>query len=263
MEWRGFDKVLPNCVYALHDYTMMGFPKGEKFIGSEEQKTKLERQFLRKAQFMHKHGVPIWNGEFGPVYDDATLDINAESTNAARCNLLGEQLRIYDKYKIHWSIWLYKDIGYQGMVYASPDSKYMKTIAAFQKRKRELQLDAWGKRPAEEIEAIMKPLVDWIDGVAPESRNQYPTPWATERQISRLVLQIWVAGCVQDEFAKLFEGMSMDELDECVRAFAFEKCIQRDGLNMTLEEHAHLRESSEANGVPVDMKIDEVELENE
>lgn len=42
---------------------MMGFPKGEKYTGSAEQQAKLERQFLRKAEFMYKFETPIWNGE--------------------------------------------------------------------------------------------------------------------------------------------------------------------------------------------------------
>ena len=41
---------------------MMGFPKGERYTGSTEQKSKLERQFLRKAEFMYKFETPIWNG---------------------------------------------------------------------------------------------------------------------------------------------------------------------------------------------------------
>lgn len=37
-----------------------------------------------------------------------------EKTNAQRYNLLGQQLSIYKEDKISWSIWLYKDIGFQG-----------------------------------------------------------------------------------------------------------------------------------------------------
>lgn len=43
---------------------MMGFPKGEKFIGSAEQKSKLERQFVRKCEFHYKFHTPIWNGKY-------------------------------------------------------------------------------------------------------------------------------------------------------------------------------------------------------
>jgi aryl-phospho-beta-D-glucosidase BglC (GH1 family) len=87
---------------------MMGFPKGDRFEGKADQKAKLEQQFLRKAEYMHKNKSPVYNGEFGPVYANPLLDEDHEAINQARYNVLAEQLRIYDKYKIHWSIWLYK-----------------------------------------------------------------------------------------------------------------------------------------------------------
>jgi len=114
----------------------------------------------------------------------------------------------------------------------------MKTIAPFMVRKRQLQLDAWGRRPSKEVEDVINPIVEWIDKVAPTSKEQYPTPWHTERQMIRMINQIWLAKCLQDEFADLFKGMSKDELEECARSFSFEKCIQRDGLNKQLEAHA-------------------------
>lgn len=238
MEWKHFDRILPNSVYALHDYAMMGFPKGDRYTGSEEQKGKLERQFLRKAEFMFEHGVPCWNGEFGPVYANPQLDEDHENINSARYALLDEQLRVYDKYKIHWSIWLYKDIGVQGMVHLDPESKWMKTIAPFLAKKRALQLDAWGRYPSKQVEDVINPLVEWIDKNAPTSKDQYPTPWATERQITRLINQIWLAGCLSDEFAELFRDMGEEELEECAKSFSFERCLQRKGLNEALEMHA-------------------------
>ncbi|KAF2837373.1 glycoside hydrolase family 5 protein [Patellaria atrata CBS 101060] len=242
MEWKFFDKALPNCVYALHDYSMMGFPKGERYEGTDEQKKKIERQFLRKAEFMYKTKTPIWNGEFGPVYANPELDSDHEEVNAARYKLLEQQLTTYDKYKIHWSIWLYKDIGVQGMIHVDPNSKWMKTIQPFLKRKRELQLDAWGRYPSKQVEDVINPLVDWIDSVAPTSKLQYPTPWATERQITRIINQIWVSTCVQAEFAELFRDMSFEELEECAKSFRFDQCVQRQGLNEALEAHADVGE---------------------
>ncbi|KAK5075665.1 hypothetical protein LTR70_010069 [Exophiala xenobiotica] len=61
MEWIGFEEVvkdLPNCVYALHDYSMYGFPTGEIYEGTQTQKDKLERQYLRKEEFMRKNNLP-------------------------------------------------------------------------------------------------------------------------------------------------------------------------------------------------------------
>lgn len=47
--------------------------------------------------------------------------------------------------------------------------------------------------------------------------------------------------CVQDEFASMFKDMSLEELDECARSFRFDECVQMEGLNKALEEHAGSR----------------------
>ena len=216
----------------------MGFPTGEAYKGSEEQKTRLEQQFIRKADFMTRHDTPIWNGEFGPVYADPRIEPSAAGTNEHRYNLLGEQLRVYDKYKIHWSIWLYKDIGVQGMVHTNPDSKWNKTIQPFLEKKKRYQIDAWGKHPSKEAEEVLNPLVEWIDKISPTAKDTYPTPWATERHVLRNVFQTFLANSFSDEFANLFRGMNKSELDALAHSFHFEECLQRDGLNKILKSHA-------------------------
>jgi hypothetical protein len=251
MEWKFFDNVLPNSAYALHDYTSMGFPTGDRFKGTATQLEKLESQYLRKAEFQSKHKVVAWNGEFGPVYANPKLEENAEEINQERYNLLGEQLRIYDKYQIPWSIWLYKDIGLQGMVHTDPNSAWNKTIEPFLEKKKRYQLDAWGKYPSKEVEDVLNPLVKWIDSVAPEARNAYPTPWATERHIGRAVLQTFVSQALQTEFARLFEGFEFDDLEKCARSFHFDECVQREGLNKIMSEHAKLSKLTLENGPAV------------
>jgi hypothetical protein len=218
----------------------MGFPSGGRYKGTPEQKQHLERQYIRKAQFMSEQGTPVWNGEFGPVYADPAFDIDAASINQERYNLLGEQLRIYDKYKINWSIWLYKDIGLQGMIYTRPESRWNKTIQPFLKKKRDFWLDKWGRRPAAEPEAALKPLVDWIDCVSPTAKVTYPTPWNTEMHVTRNVFNTFLASSFVDEFAALFEGMEEIELEELARSFHFDECVQRNGLNQILKEHAQV-----------------------
>ena len=37
-----------------------------------------------------------------------------DKINQQRYDLLGQQLSIYKKDQVSWSIWLYKDIGFQG-----------------------------------------------------------------------------------------------------------------------------------------------------
>jgi hypothetical protein len=141
----------------------------------------------------------------------------------------------------------------------------MKTIASFLARKRALQLDAWGRYPSAESEAVIEPLVAWIDKVAPTSKDRYPTPWATERQITRMINQIWLASCVQDDFASLFKDMSLEELEECAKSFAFENCLQREGLNQAMEEHAKVRgQNDDSHPQHISYaNMDHVVLENE
>lgn len=154
------------------------------------------------------------------------------------------------------------------MIHTDPNSKYMRTIAPFLARKRALQLDAWGRYPSSESEAVINPLVEWIDKVAPNSKDQYPTPWATERQITRIINQIWLATCLQNEFADLFKGMSLEDLEECAKSFAFENCLQRQGLNKAMEEHAKIRDGKDKEPVAGDngytyASMEHVVLENE
>lgn len=216
----------------------MGFPTGDAYKGTPEQKESLERQYLRKAEFMVQNDTAIWNGEFGPVYADPALDADAETINQDRYNLLGEQLRIYDKYNISWSIWLYKDIGLQGMLYTNPQSKWNKTIQPLLEKKRMFWLDKWGRRPASEPEAALRPLLDWIDRVSPTAKLTYPTSWNTELHVMRSVFYTFLAASFVDEFAALFQGMDEKELEELARSFHFDECVQREGLNQILKDHA-------------------------
>ena len=95
MDFKGFREVLPNFVYALHDYSIMGFPTSKPFEGIDAQKQLLAKQFAKNSEFHRVNKVPIWNGEFDPVYET-----NAEHINQQRYSLLGEQFKIYGKAQI-------------------------------------------------------------------------------------------------------------------------------------------------------------------
>jgi hypothetical protein len=221
----------------------MGFPTGQRYKGTPEQNASLERSYVRKASFMSQFHTPVWNGEFGPVYADPRKDADAAEINQERYNLLGEQLRIYDRYQISWSIWLYKDIGLQGMLHTSPDSKWNQRIQPMLDKKQQYRLDAWGTRESAEVTAVLQPLVEWIDRVCPQAKQNYPTVWATERHLLRAVWQTFLAGSFSDEFAELFRGLETDELDALAHSFHFDECVQREGLNQILRDHAKLRQA--------------------
>ncbi|ATZ55979.1 hypothetical protein BCIN_12g05220 [Botrytis cinerea B05.10] len=245
MEWKHFTKILPNCAYSLHDYSSMGFPTGTPFINSPAQIAQLEASFLRKCTFMHTHSVPSWNGEFGPVYADPSVEPNASEINNQRYSLLGAQLQIYDKYQIPWCIWLYKDLGLQGMVTASSSSPYNSLTSSFVEKKRALQLDLWGPPASDSLNKVLDPLVNWIEENAPKAKEQYPTPWGTHRQLLRGVVQTYVVSSFADEFAELFRGLGEDELDALAGSWKFENCMRREGLNKVLSDFAEVRRRTE------------------
>jgi hypothetical protein len=58
-DFTAFKEVLPNCVYAIHDYASMGFPAGQPYTGTDEQKATLQRSYERKVEFMRRHKVPV------------------------------------------------------------------------------------------------------------------------------------------------------------------------------------------------------------
>lgn len=239
-EWREFTEI-PNSVYSIHDYSTMGFPTGERYKGTQAQKESLRMQYFRKTKFQRDQNLPVWNGEFGPIYADARDTAEAAEINQERYNLLGEQLKIYDDHVIPWHIWLYKDIGLQGMICTSPDSPYNKLIGPMIQTKRRLQLDQWGKDPSEEIAAVIDPLLEWIDRVAPHATKTYPQIWKTRRHVEAHVLQSFLANTFCDQFAELFKDKSEEELEELARSWSFDQCIKRDGLNEILSQHAQKR----------------------
>jgi hypothetical protein len=121
----------------------------------------------------------------------------------------------------------------------------MRTVSSFLEKKRRLNLDAWGRHPSADLEAALRPLIEWINKNAPEATNTYPTTWNTERHVGRSPIQTFVAGSFSDEFAGLFEGMGFGELEECAKSFAFENCVQRNGLNRIMSEHAKVVQEKE------------------
>ncbi|KAJ9660077.1 hypothetical protein H2198_002774 [Neophaeococcomyces mojaviensis] len=235
-------EVLPNAVYACHDYATFGFPiPGQApYTGTEVQKAKLLKSFNRKADFMRRHGVPIWNGEFGPVYASTATDPHADITNSQRYTLLQEQLDIYAASQINWSIWLYKDIGYQGMVHVDPGSKYMQLIAPFLSKKQHLGLDFWGCVDKSGVQNTYDPFIKALEEQIPEKfrTRKYPHVWTFGRHVERVVRECLMSEYLGWEFTELFRGLEYEELDELAACFKLENCLKREGLNEILRRDA-------------------------
>jgi endoglucanase len=227
-----FGEPWENVVYTNHDYALPGFMDGGPYPGVSRgeyvDKEVLEKTFLRRSEYMLEHGVPIWVGEFGPVYK------GEDEADAMRYQLLRDQLEIYTRYSVNWAIWTYKDIGLQGVVYAAQDSPWVERIRPILKKKARLGVDSWGGTDAE-VRHVIEPLERLF---AEEYPDYHPFPFGTQREIELLVRNILLAEPMLPEYAELFRGADEAEIDELMRSFRFENCIKRAELAAILSDYS-------------------------
>jgi hypothetical protein len=220
---------------------------GYLYKGTESEKAKLKQQYERKLEYMQKYNVPVWNGEFGPVYASKERgDENPDFINRHRYNVLKDQLEIYKKgdpsgdgSPISWSIWLYKDIGYQGLTYVSPDSKWYQDFGKWLLKKKKLGLDRWGNDIDPAYAKIYHNLIDHIKENTPEKYHKalYPHNWTVEDYVYRVAKDMLFSQIAQHEYADLIVGVSFEELDELAASYKFENVCKRDELNAILKEY--------------------------
>jgi len=190
---------------------------------------------------MDERGLCVWNGEWGPVYARQEYEgKETDAINERRYQVLKDQLDIYHQDRLGWSIWLYKDIGFQGMVYVSRETPYMKLLAAFLAKKHRLAVDSWGADD-KDVRHAFDPIVELIVQNVPDEahRQLYPFPvWSVKERVNRLARSILVAEFLVKEWAEHFRDMDEEQLDELAQSFKFENCLKREGLNKVLTEHA-------------------------
>src|SRR5262249_35270073 len=159
-------------------------------------------------------GTPVWVGEFGPIY---TGD---ERVDAMRRRILDDQLDIYRSDEAGWSIWMYKDLGRQGLVMVRPDSPYLARFGDFVAKKNRLGADNWGS-DGTGIAEVTGPFQDMI---AREFPGFEPYPWGRFDWVRTLILNITVAQPLAYEYAELFRGLGDDELTALADSFALANC---------------------------------------
>jgi hypothetical protein len=226
-----FGDPLPNTVYATHDYALPGIAAGGEYPGRTRgeyfDRSVVEQTFLRRTEHMRRTGTPIWIGEFGPGYD------GDPARDRARLRLLRDQLDIYREHAAGWSLWTYKDIGLQGLVYARPDSGYVRRIAPALEKKRRLGADSWGGDDRH-VRHILDPIEELFDREFP---GFDPFPWGRRAWLHRLVRNILLAEPLLQDFGRCFAGVTPDEAEELASSFAFGACARRDRLAELLREH--------------------------
>jgi endoglucanase len=228
-----FSEPAANAVYTAHDYAFPGIARDGVYPGSTRgehyDRDVLEQTFLRRTEFMRTTGTPIWIGEFGPVYSGET------DRDAGRYEMLADQLAIYREHGAGWSLWTYKDIGLQGLVYADPGCAYLERIAPVLEKKARLGVDAWGSDDRG-VRHILDPVEALFDA---EFADFDPFPWGRTKWAATLVRNILLAEPLVGQFGRCFEGVSPDEAESLAACFAFDACVRRDRLAEIVATHLH------------------------
>jgi len=224
VEFDMFTETWPNVVYTNHDYAGPGFIGGGDYPGMTGDKfydrSVVEQDFLKRSEFMFKRKVPVWVGEFGPVYlGDAAKD-------NMRYTLLKDQLANYNKYNVSWCIWLYKDLGLQAVLGQSKDTPYMKLVGEFLKKKARLGTDAWGSSD-KDIRDVMEPVEKLFNK---EFKDYDPYPHGAPQHIRLLVRNILIAEALVPEYVNLFKGLSDDQLKAVAASFNSKNYVKRERL---------------------------------
>lgn len=219
-----FGEPWPNTVYSVHDYALAGFADSGDYPGVSRgryvDRDALEAKFLERTQYMRETGTPLWVGEFGPVYS------GDRERDESRYRVLHDQLAVYDRYGAGWSLWTYKDIGLQGLVYAAPESPYLRQLAPLLAKKARLGVDAWGSVDTG-VRHLLDPIEQTFDTEFPDFD---PVPFGRRQWIATLVRHILLAEPMVDEFARSFAGLGVEQVQELADSFRLDRCLTRDRL---------------------------------
>ena len=169
---------------------------------------------------MFSRKVPVWVGEFGPVYTGDPVK------DEMRYQVLKDQLAYYDKYKVSWCIWLYKDMGLQAIMHQNENSPYMKLVSAFLSRKDSLGADAWGATD-KNIRNVMNPIEELFEKEFPDYD---PYPRGQKREISLLVRNILISEALVPEYCNLFKDLSEEQIKALAESFNFNNYVKRTRL---------------------------------
>jgi hypothetical protein len=169
---------------------------------------------------MRERDLPVWVGEFGPVYGAGP------ERDAQRRRLLADQIGVYEAAGAGWSLWTYKDIGVQGLVVVAPESLWLRRTEAVRAKKTAVAADHWGMT-TDRMRDVLKPLFARFGREFP---GYDPYPFGARRYVEQLVLSICFAEPLAGEFAACFADASDEELVALGASFEFGACVEQKDL---------------------------------
>lgn len=235
-----------NLVYSSHAYTPAGFGPGpypgeyagfEGSFGSGARGRRWDRETQREAferseghRFARRHGVPLWVGEFGSVYNGPGDDTRA------RLRAVDDQIGVFEEFGAHWTTWTYKDVGVMGLVTLDPDSPYARLVAPSLRAKAALDTDFWmGWLPSTPAKAKLDELARLVEATVDDPAIE---PGANRRFLGQATFDHYVGALLQPGYARLFKDLDETELDDVLASFSLARCRRNEGLVEVVSRYA-------------------------
>ncbi|MBV8092365.1 MAG: glycoside hydrolase family 5 protein [Acetobacteraceae bacterium] len=224
-----------NLVYSSHNYTAAGFGPGHypgtihssgfRSEGPEHWDiVKQESEFLSHegTVYTKKHGVPLWVGEFGSVYNGPSEEV------PDRLRAMEDQIGIFERYGAHWTTWTYKDVGVMGLVVLDPASEYLRRAGDFIRKKELLGTDDWmAWMPPTPVKEATARLAEEIYEILDDDSitKSYNQPC-----FSQAALCFYTGALMQRTYANLFRSLSETQIDQVLSSFSLKQCKVNDAL---------------------------------
>jgi hypothetical protein len=234
-----------NLVYSSHNYNLAGFgpgpypgviiASGRRGDGPEQwDRAKQESAFLTHegTVFTTRHGVPLWVGEFGAVYNGPAGEV------PDRLRAMDDQIAVFERHGAHWTTWNHKDIGVMGLLTLDPASEYMQRAGGLIRKKELLGTDDWmtwmPESPVKEAAARLADQIYDVVGDAGIDRNYH------RACLSQTVLSFYTGALMQRTYAGLFKGLSDNEINDVLASFSLKACKVNDKLAAILAKYMAL-----------------------
>ena len=226
-----------NLAYSSHNYnyvTLRARSYPGVCCGRYVDKTTMEQLFKQRNHWMLERDLPSWCGEFSTFFDSSIL--KPSIPDIARLASLKDQLQIFNQYRQHWTLWTYKDIGYEGLVSSNPKCSYLKRIAPLQKIKRELSLEPFLDR---KLGGIFEDVHSLIQKTAKSVSMHYKDYSINYDDMLKSMGEQSICCKITNELAPLyanaFSDMSCDEIAIMIKeAFSLEHMVKRGQLEDVL-----------------------------
>lgn len=223
-----------NLVYSSHNYNAAGFGPGAYPgpIGGEAWDAAKQAQVFGQNEgtlFAREHGVPLWIGEFGSVYNGRAEEV------PDRLRALDDQLGVFTANGAHWTAWTYKDVETMGWVMLRRESEYGERVARVLELKRTLGTDSWAGwlAPSE--------MTQLMERAAQQASEAIANPELPARQFAAYLKQAaldgFFGGFLQPEYAAAFRGLSENDIDRVLASFALENCRRNEPLLALVRKH--------------------------